>query len=180
MFIARENRKRNIAEYLIYMFQVEDSIRACDFEMDKIEKHIISQYKQTENIKEEIRNWYSNLMVMMYEEDILKSGHMKILQSIVDELDDLHKNLLYQKKDEKYIELYAHASPNLAAFRATIKEKDKTDIDVSFHALYSLLLIRLKQQKVSEETRLAMQTFSNMLAYLSDKFKNIEEGREEI
>lgn len=180
MLIARESRKKNIAEYIIYMFQVEDSIRACSFDMEKIEQHIISQYKQPEGIKDEIRNWYSNLMVMMHEEKIQKSGHMKILESLIDELEDLHKNLLYKKKDPKYLELYASASPNLAAFRKTLQDNEKPDIDASFHALYSWLLIRLKQQDISEDTRVAMQTFSSMLAFLSDKFRKIEEGKEEI
>lgn len=179
MLIAKENRKKNIAEYLIYMFQIEDSIRACNFDMEKIELHIINQYKQPEDVKNEIRDWYSNLIIMMMEEGIQKSGHLKILQSILDDLNDLHKNLLYLKKDPKYIELYSKASQNISIFRETLKE-DKTDVDTCFHALYTLLLLRLKQQNVSDETKVAMQSFSNLMAFLSKTFKDIEEGKAEI
>ena len=34
MIIARRKRKENIAEYLLYMWQVEDLIRANNFDMD--------------------------------------------------------------------------------------------------------------------------------------------------
>ena len=30
MFVANELRKKNIAEYLLYMWQIEDTIRAFD------------------------------------------------------------------------------------------------------------------------------------------------------
>ena len=42
MLIARQKRSENIAEYLLYMFQVEDLIRAYDFNLDQI----IDQYVQ--------------------------------------------------------------------------------------------------------------------------------------
>ena len=36
MIVARQKRKENIAEYLLYMWQVEDLIRANRFDMDAI------------------------------------------------------------------------------------------------------------------------------------------------
>lgn len=38
MFTATQRKKENIAEYLLYMWQIEDLIRANDLDMDKIEK----------------------------------------------------------------------------------------------------------------------------------------------
>lgn len=38
MIIARQKRKENIAEYLLYMWQVEDLIRANKFDMDSINR----------------------------------------------------------------------------------------------------------------------------------------------
>ena len=37
MYISKELRKKNIAEYLLYMWQVEDIIRANGLDADKIE-----------------------------------------------------------------------------------------------------------------------------------------------
>lgn len=38
MLIAQKLRKENIAEYLLYMWQVEDIIRANKLEIESIEK----------------------------------------------------------------------------------------------------------------------------------------------
>ena len=38
MFIANELRKTNIAEYLLYMWQVEDTIRAFDCSISRIRR----------------------------------------------------------------------------------------------------------------------------------------------
>ena len=70
MLIAEEKRKSNVAEYVLYMWQVEDMIRAYKFDIDLVEKNIISQFNHPERIKKEIKNWYANLIVMMYEENI--------------------------------------------------------------------------------------------------------------
>ena len=44
MFIAKQKRKENIAEYLLYMWQIEDLIRANNCDIDKIEHNIIDKY----------------------------------------------------------------------------------------------------------------------------------------
>ena len=43
MIIAQQKRKENIAEYLLYMWQVEDMIRANQLDIDKINDNIISR-----------------------------------------------------------------------------------------------------------------------------------------
>lgn len=39
MFVSRQLKEKNIAEYLIYMWQIEDLIRANGCDMEKIKKH---------------------------------------------------------------------------------------------------------------------------------------------
>lgn len=51
MIIAQQKRKENIAEYLLYMWQVEDLIRAYNFDIDKIEANIISGYAISDDKK---------------------------------------------------------------------------------------------------------------------------------
>ena len=41
MFISKQLKENNIAEYLIYMWQVEDMIRANGCDMEKIKKNIV-------------------------------------------------------------------------------------------------------------------------------------------
>ena len=55
MKIAQQLRERNIAEYLIYMWQVEDLIRANQCNADIIEANIINQYPEEK--QRELREW---------------------------------------------------------------------------------------------------------------------------
>ena len=180
MLIAREKRNQNIIEYLLYMYQVEDTIRACEFDMEIIEDRVISQFKVSENVKMEIRDWYSNIIVMMHEEGVKKKGHISLLTSVVDTLSQLHYKLLTELKDAKYIEQYAFAQPNIKAFSEKLGKEKPGEVDTCLTALYVLLLLRLQKKTISDETLEAMQTFSNMLAVLGAWFKKVEEGKMEV
>ncbi len=46
MLIAKRLKKENISEYLLYMWQVEDMIRANGLDIEKINSRIVSQYDQ--------------------------------------------------------------------------------------------------------------------------------------
>lgn len=180
MLIAKEKRKTNIAEYILYMWQVEDTIRACNFNMEILEDKIISQFDQPDKIQNEIRDWYANIMVMMHEENIKKSGHLKILRSLIDELFELHKKLIQDNHDPKYTDQYKLAAPNITDLSKKIGNPEANEIEVCLTGLYALLLLKLRKRKISEETIEAMQTFSKMLALLSEKYKEMEEGKFEI
>lgn len=180
MLIAREKRKNNIAEYLLYMWQIEDTIRACNFDMEIIEKRIIPQYTDSEKIKGEIRDWYANLILMMHEEGIREKGHLSIIQTLIDDLYQLHRKLIYEKQDEIYLEQYSWAAPNIREFSQKLNGQTSNEIETCLCGLYALLLLRLQKKEISAETQAAMQTFSNMLAVLSDRFKQIETGKAEF
>lgn len=174
MLIAREKRKQNIIEYLLYMFQVEDTIRACGFDISMLEKRIINQYKVSEKIKSEIRSWYADLIVMMHQEGIKERGHLKQINTLVDDLNRLHKKIISEKKDKPYIEQYLQTLPNIRAFNEKLNNTSRNEIDTCLTGLYALLLLRLQKKQISNETKEAMQTFSNMLAMLSDWYKRNE------
>lgn len=180
MLVAREKRKKNIAEYVLYMWQIEDTMRALQFDMNQVEERIIPQFKQSNGIKDEIRDWYANLILSMHEEGIKKSGHLKIVTGVVNELYELHKRLIFESKVPEYIKVYSSAKPNIDAFQDKLKMPGINDIEVCFYGLYGLLLLRLKKKEVSAETSEAMQTFTNILGLLSKYYHNIEQGKMEF
>ena len=51
MFIAQEKKKSNIIEYILYMWQIENIISACQFNIDIIKSTVILQMGLTENDK---------------------------------------------------------------------------------------------------------------------------------
>lgn len=178
MLIAQEKRKTNIAEYILYMWQVEDLIRAYRFNIDLIEQNLISQYSQPPRIKNEVKDWYANMILMMYREGIQEKGHLSDLTSLIAEVTDLHIRLLNTEKG--YRQLFLDASENIEEFRKKSANPGTGDIEICLNALYGLLLLRLKKQTVSRETELAMASFSKLLARLSRVFLEAERGEREI
>ena len=94
MYISKELRKKNIAEYLLYMWQVEDQIRANDLSLDKLKGNIIDPYKMSEEQKKPLIEWYGNLIEMMRTEGVAQSGHLQINKNTIIMLTDLHLRLL--------------------------------------------------------------------------------------
>ena len=70
MIIAQQKRKENIAEYLLYLWQVEDLLRACHLDIDTVDKAVISRYDVDEGTRHEIREWYESLIKMMELENV--------------------------------------------------------------------------------------------------------------
>jgi flagellin-specific chaperone FliS len=180
MLIAREKRKTNIAEYILYMWQVEDLIRAYRFNIDDIEENLISQYPQSNRVKNEVRDWYANLILMMYQEGIREKGHLSFLKTLLDEITDLHIRLLNHEGHEDYRQVYGKASSYLDEFRKKTNDEETGDIEINLNALYGLLLLRLKKQHVSHETEIAMASFSRLMAMLSQVFLQVERGEREL
>jgi hypothetical protein len=178
MLIAQEKRRTNIAEYILYMWQVEDLIRAYRFNIDLIEQNLISQYSQPPRIKNEVRDWYANMILMMYREGIQEKGHLSNLTTLIAEVTDLHIRLL--NIETGYRHLFLDASGNIEEFRKKSTNPLTGDIEICLNALYGLLLLRLKKQTVSRETELAMASFSKLLARLSRIFLEVERGEREI
>jgi hypothetical protein len=180
MLIAKEKRNTNIAEYLLYMWQVEDLIRAHRFNMDLIEQNLISQYAQPARVLGEVRDWYANLMLMMYREGIQEKGHMSFLKTLLVDMNDVHVRLLRNPDEKAYNDLYQLALPNIRAFREKHPDHGMSDVETCLNALYGLLLLRLKKQAVSRETESAMSSFSKLMALLSNKYLEAERGEREI
>jgi len=74
MITASVKKRENIAEYLLYMWQIEDIIRAYGLDSDRIQSEIIDSYSGlSDTQKKEMREWYESLIDMMRREDAEKS-----------------------------------------------------------------------------------------------------------
>ena len=94
MFIAQELRKTSIAEYLLYMWQVEDIIRAYDCSLTRLRKEYISNFQLSEEQMDEEIDWWGNLINMMNQEGCREKGHLQINKIVVQSLAELHAQLL--------------------------------------------------------------------------------------
>ena len=83
MIIASRKHKENIAEYLLYMWQIEDIIRANGLDIDRIKSSVIDKFELTDVQRKEMEEWYESLIDMMRREGVEKSGHLQLNKNVI-------------------------------------------------------------------------------------------------
>lgn len=180
MLIAKKKKTENIAEYLLYMWQVEDIIRANKLDIDSIQENIINKFEQPDNIRKEITDWYEGLIEMMKLENITEKGHLQINKNVIIDLTDLHLRLLKSPKEPEYIASYYKTLPFIVELRSKSEDKSTPELETCFAALYGFLLLRLQQKEISGETQAAISQISSFLRMLSNRYHLEKEGKLEI
>jgi hypothetical protein len=159
------------------MWHVEDLLRACRFDMDEIEAHIIASYQQPENIRQEIRVWYRDLIDMMRREGVLEKGHLQFLQKVVAELSAIHDRLLHAPHETVYGSLFYQTLPAIVQLRAKAGEHPESEIETCLIAVYGYFLLKMQAKEISNETPDSIKQISRLLAFLADRFHEEEENR---
>ena len=177
MFIAKELRKKSIAEYLLYMWQIEDIIRAMGWSLPLIRKAYISKFTDyTDEQKEDEIDWFGNLVRMMNEEGKRDQGHLNINDIIVRDLVDLHQRLLQSNKFPIYNAEYYKVLPFIVELRGK-GDKNISEIETCLDALYGIMMLRMQKKEISPETEHAIKEISTFIGMLSDYYlKNETEG----
>ena len=177
MFIAKELRKKSIAEYLLYMWQIEDINRAMGCSLPLIRKAYISKFTDyTDEQKEDEIDWFGNLVRMMNEEGKRDQGHLNINDIIVRDLVDLHQRLLQSNRFPIYNAEYYKVLPFIVELRGK-GDKNISEIETCLDALYGIMMLRMQKKEISPETEHAIKEISTFIGMLSDYYlKNETEG----
>ena len=177
MFISKELRKKNIAEYLLYMWQVEDMIRANKLSLDSVKSNVISAYELPDDSRQQLVEWYGNLIEMMRTEGVADAGHLQINKNVIIMLTDLHLRLLASPKVPFYSAAYYKALPFVVEFRSKSNGQDKPELENCFDALYMVWMMKLQKRELSEETLKATTEISKFMSMLSLYYNEDEAGR---
>ena len=177
MFIAKELRKKSIAEYLLYMWQIEDIIRAMGCSLPLIRKAYISKFTDySDEQKEDEIDWFGNLVRMMNEEGKRDQGHLNINDIIVRDLVDLHQRLLQSNRFPIYNAEYYKVLPFIVELRGK-GDRNISEIETCLDALYGIMMLRMQKKEISPETEHAIKEISTFIGMLSDYYlKNETEG----
>ncbi len=175
MFIAQELRKKNIAEYLLYMWQVEDTIRAFGCSLPRIRREYIDLFEYSDEQKEEEADWFGNLIRMMNEEGCREQGHLQINRVTLQMLIELHAQLLESPKFPFYNTAYYKVLPFIVELRSRGASKDEGEIETCLNLLYGGMMLRLQKKEVTQNTQHAVREISNFLGMLSDYYKKDKE-----
>ncbi|MCH2224324.1 MAG: DUF4924 family protein [Crocinitomicaceae bacterium] len=176
MRVAEQKLQENIAEYILYMYQVEDVIRAYGLNLEAIMEEYVRPQLPDESFVGKYRDWYKGLINQMKGQRIEKSGHLASTQEVMIELSYLHNTLLTMAKDEKYIKVFEAATPLVQEFRDKSDLKDKNEVELMFHAMYMKLLLKLQKKEISPESEEAFDSMRIVLAYLSRAYHRMKSG----
>jgi hypothetical protein len=175
MLVAKQKRKENITEYILYLYQVEDLIRAFQLDMNLIEERLVANYKADEKTSAAIADWYKNLVVMMEKENIQQHGHLQFLTNLIADVNDFHLKLMETEEDKMYVQTFK----TVAGLVNELKVKNpnaKNDVELGITAIYGFLLLKMQQKNISIDTTEAIKRISKWLSVLSKLYKDFESG----
>lgn len=181
MYIAEQLKKKNVAEYLLYMWQVEDTLRAYGLDADRMAEEYIPLFKLDETKSAELKEWHENLIRMMHEEGVTKNGHLQVNKNILILLTDLHAQLLKSSKHPFYSAAYYKALPFIVELRNKSAESQaKNELENCFDALYGTMLLRAQKKEVSAQTATAIDNIAKLIAMLSNYYQKDKAGEVEF
>lgn len=175
MDIAIAKRKQNIAEYILYLWQIEDLLRALQFSPEAV----YSQFVKPRHLPAESENvyltWYMDIANLMHEEGKEESGHLDHTLHLVADLHDLHLRLMQLPVGEHYRSTFSKLEPSLETLRTIIGKQDVSDTELCFRALYAAMLYRIKGcgDAAIQDT---VEVVSPVIAELSAMYGKVERG----
>ena len=173
-------KKYNIAEYLLYMWQIEDLLRAYNLDMDLIRQSIIDPVYETEKERNSAHDWYEGLVMMMKSEGVQKAGHLQINKNVIIDLTDLHLRLLKDSTESEYIGLYYNTLPYIVELRSKSTDKEVPELETCFTALYGYLLLKVQKKEISKETQAAVKQITSLLRLLSKKYRELDTQEQNV
>ena len=185
MKIAKQLKDSNVCEYLLYMWQVEDTIRAFGCDIERIQKEYIPRFNYTSDEAKLEAEWYDDLIRMMHEEVCVESGHLQINKGTFLLVVDMHNELLKSPKHSFYSAAYYKALPYIVELRSRSGDKNESeqevgDLETCFNALYGIMLLRLQGKPITGGTQTAVTAISHLLALLADAYKKEKLGELEL
>ncbi|MDR0757480.1 MAG: DUF4924 family protein [Tannerella sp.] len=173
MIVDIHKMKENVVEYLFHMWQAEDLIRACGFDIEALRRSVVDRCDQPEEVRRQTVRRYEELIEMMQAEGVEEKGHVRLCRDVLTELSDLHLRLLREPGETAYGAVYGQTLPCIVQLRAKSGGTEMTEIETCFTAVYGYLLLRLQKREVNAETAEAIRQISTLLNFLAEKYASI-------
>ena len=147
------SKKDNIAEYILYLWQIEDYLRA---------------FPQNADATPELHE----LNEMMHREGILDGGHLALATNALSEVEELHAQLL--DEDAMYRAAMIRLRPALNLLKAKTDRPTMSDIEACFVLLYQIMMLRLQKKEITPETADVQQRATQVLTFLSRAYRDVK------
>lgn len=140
------SKKENIAEYILYLWQMEDYLRA---------------FPQHANATPELQE----INEMMHREGIMDGGHLALANNALEEMEDLHMEIL--NEEALYRAAIMQLQPSLNLLKAKTNRPTMSDIEACLTLLYQIMMLRLQKKEISKQTADVQKQATMLLQFLS-------------
>lgn len=175
LHIARQKQKENIAEYLLWLWQMEDLLRAVKFDVSRLDDQLLSELDEKERL--ENKKWFIRLAGEMKDEGVEVSGHHHSSQEILSEMMLLQQTLLTTIDDKEFKKEYAMAKPLLDEFKLKTDRIPRNDVETAFTAIYGELTLKLGGKTITPETKKAIGVFKAYIRSLTRNYHLMKAGK---
>ncbi len=149
-----KTKKDNIAEYILYLWQLEDYLRA---------------FPESAESNEEL----ADILRMMHADDVMDGGHIQLAQIALKELEMLSDDILNQ--EATYRAAMIRITPALNMLKARTDRPTMSNIEACLVLLYQIMMLRLQKREISAETQEVQQQATGILQYLSKTYYKQDE-----
>ena len=149
-----KTKKENIAEYILYLWQLEDYLRA---------------FPEAAEGNDEL----SDILRMMHADDVMDGGHIQLAQIALKELELLSDDILTQ--EATYRAAMIRITPALNLLKARTDRPSMSNIEACLVLLYQIMMLRLQKRPISAETQEVQQQATSILQYLSKTYYKQDE-----
>ncbi len=172
MSIASEKKNSHVVEYLLYVWQMEDLVRALNFDAGAI------RGLMGDGSEEDLR-WMLELARDMERQKLQESGHVDHAVETLTEFALLHDLLIGPMEDKAYVRAFETAEPHLEALRSRSGQPEAVEHPVigMMTALYGWLVLRMKRERLATETESSLVAIREMANALARGHIRVYQGR---
>lgn len=150
-----KSKKENIAEYILYLWQIEDYLRAFPAQAEATpELHQLSE--------------------MMHREGVVEKGHIRLAKNALAEMEELH--LLLLNKEATYRAAVLQLTPSLALLKSKTDRPTMSDVEACLTFLYQIMLLHLQHRPISADTEAVQKQATQLLQYLSRTYRDAKDA----
>ena len=153
-----KNKRENIAEYILWIWQLEDYLRAfpnvaIDNESPSLDMRFLAELSE-----------------MMHREGVTEKGHVQLARNAMAELEEIHHRLL--DEDASYRAAMIRLTPSLNIFKSKTDNPLMSDIEAGLTLLYQVMLLRLQQKEITPATAETQTQVTRLLQFLSKIYQS--------
>ena len=176
MLVSQQKQQENIAEYVLYLFQIEDIVRSLNFDIDHIMRKVVQPNLPDSSFEGQYRKWYTYISQEMKLKILTKKGKIDRVMEVMKELVFLHNTLLSVKDESQYKQLCTNSTSYISEFREKASMKNQHDVEILIHAMHMKLQFRLRKKEITQETEEALDAMRIQLAFLVREYHKMKSG----